>query len=369
MHILRSGIDSVLVSREKIYFFDRVCSSIWCADFDMNNLEFLRSVNQDYDMNGFPSFGIFECGDSIYIGSQNNAQVLEYRIKENKFYKYETYDADDCPKCMYNCVSYEEKIFLFPVDLRVPILIFDMQKRCFFEDTHIISKCGKVGFISQNCNWISMPEFGGNVVYNYNMHNGNVEKDILPETIKLGGVCKDGKSMYATDVEEGTIWQMRYGEEASILKEQCHKENVYGKLVKHGKYLIALPRFGNIICLYDTIEKKSLEIYLPVTEKMHDKGNASLLFGYYTMWDKIIFLPWGMPGICVLDLEERTVFKKDLHFSFNRAWWERFPIIQEKDLAIADYIALVKSDTNDSEIYREYDVTSGMEIYRKVAVI
>ena len=368
MHTLRSGIDSVLVARDKIYFFDRVCSSIWCADADMNNLEFLRSIDQDLDMKSFPSFGIFEYEDSIYIGSQTNALILEYRLKENKFYKYKAYD-DDCLECMYNCISYEEKIFLLPVDLNKSVFIFDMKNRCFVEDNPIISKCGKVGFICQNDNWAYMPEFGGHVIYEYNMHNGDVKKENFPKKIKLGGVYKDGDSIYATDIEEGLVWQMHDGHEVSRLKGNCHKSNIYGKLMKHDKYLIALPRFGNIIYLYDTIEKRSFEIRVPVVEKMHKSGNASLLFGYYIKGNKIIYLPWGMPGICILDLDEKTLIKRDLQFAFNRAWLERFPIIRERDLELVDYIVAVKVGINDSVNYKEHDKTCGMDIYRKVTEI
>lgn len=362
MQVLKTLIDSVCIDGENIYFFDRLCCSLWRSDIHMDKIEFIRDAYQDIDIEGFLSFGIFKSDESIYIGSQSGIDIIEYRLKENKFYKF---SFNRKSLSIYNHIAFGDDIYIFPTNMNESVITFNMHEKEFEEKVPIAEKNEVSGFISKTENYVYLPVAGGQKIYEYNLTNDKVRKIEFSSKINIISALKDKNTIYAADREKGKLWKKHGNNENDIVYSVFQKYEAVSKLIKYKDYIIAIPRLDKYLIVYDTISQSIVKVEVPLPEEKEFDGCASLFCGYYKTEEHLCFLPWMIPKIYMLDLQAQVFTLKDLSFSTNRRWIDSHKILYEDSLDLKEYMcALHNGGDSDKKLL---DFAYGERIYQEIS--
>lgn len=368
MQILGTSIDSVLHEENKLYFFDRACNAIWQSDKSLCKIEFLRGAATDVELKQFSSFGIFRYEDSLFIGSQVCTDILEYKIKQNRFYKYGFCETKNSDKCTYNNVMYGKKIFQFPNAMNRPILIFDMEKK-EYQNAIVVSKNKKVtaGFINQEGANVYIPEFGGNVVYEFNMETLHTRQIEFSRRIHLNSICSVRGILYVTDKNQKMLWKKEPNFlETGIQLGNGKSKEVCGRLVCYGKNIIALPRWERFLYIYDIESGLVSKIEVPLKADMKLGGSGSLFFGCYVHNSKLYFLPWIFPEVYVFDFVTKSFEIRYLKYTPNMAFLSCWPILFEDGISLGNYITAVQEGKCMRGKNMDSEFAYGKRIYEEV---
>lgn len=343
MYKLNIFIDSALMYQDSLYFFDRLYNSIWKSDKEMNSLEFLRSAKQDVAISGFHSFGIFKNKNSFFICSQVGTDILEYQFEKNCFCKYEYEKAAHFNNEIYNNIAYKNKIFLFPVIMNHPILIFDMEKKEYYEINSISHKKCNAGFCSQNGNNAYIPELDGQTVYDFDMETLGIQQINFLNRVNLSSVCSVQRVLYAMDKNKKVLWKKEIdGEESEIILENAKNGEAISKMIFYDKYVVLFPRWEKFLYLYDIETKSVLKFEVPLKKDAELCGGGSLCFGHYIYNSKIFFLPWIFPQLYIFDLVTQKFEKRYLKSS-DMSWLSCRSILSETEIELDDFIEFLCS--------------------------
>lgn len=283
----------------------------WIWDRSHNILGFLDTENYTfhvvgkYDEDLFLGFDLYLLNKAIFITSQNKIQVLKYDLEKNVFTIYKA-DLQQEATQYYSAKLSETTIIMIAYELKYPALIFDMLSGQFEEVLWMddIAYADKViGRLEDSDDEILIPVESNDEIIIINKENLKYSKIQLHSIKKIGVVYKNGfGDVWVASSDGDTLVRYNQGNEYRIRIDGINDKNTFSKLVKCENIVIAIPRYGENIYLYDEKERRGEKIKLSLNAPVQE-GTSSLFWNCIVKEDKLILLPWRYPQLVEIDLK------------------------------------------------------------------
>lgn len=265
----------------KLYYYDNLFSSLCVMDIKSGEINLLKEIICDSLVEH-----ILKIQEKIILFPQPLREIIIYDEKCGSIEEINTFD-------IYNCqISYVYAIgdsaVVLPSNSSNGMLIFDLCKK----------KKTVIPLHDNNISYnIAYPTFNENKILCANGMNRYIEIDIDRKSIKDIIIKKDvnvscimcyGGALFALQKDRTGLLNINNQGEEKIIGEDYLFDEPFSMLKKHGNYIIALPRFGNYVRVYNTNTKAVFDIKIDNDKK---KGISKSINCGFTS-EGFIMYPW-----------------------------------------------------------------------------
>lgn len=300
----------------KLWFFENMYQFVGYFMEDSCQMHVVAECPKELSF--FSALNIYLVQSTLFISSQYSPELLIYDISKNRFRLYQCNTKDNASQ--YDTVFWNDKIIFFPVETECSTYIFSIHEKKYKKVNWIEQEdmFEKTGQIYQEKEKVWMPMLNKNIILQFCLENNQYEKIILSEDVHLKALCKKNNDLWLAQYDSMTI--LKYNceccEQIVLKKSNTNIKEPFSKIFFVGQKCIVMPRFSEIIFVYDTDNGDITEIALPY-KKSESKSVISLLYGFFISRKELFFLPWRRPRIFKLELRNYNLreFKMEVDSS------------------------------------------------------
>lgn len=362
MHWDKLQIGDACIYKNGICFFDNWSQSIVYLDFTTNTLEFKKIYYGIY----FLASKIIFYNNNLFIFSGNTNRILIYNILTDE---YEEILGEHKKSYICTLICIGMKVWYIPQDLNENIIVFDIKEYRFYAD--IEYKSIFKGYEKYACNyptlsgtiiWHSLT--GTNKIIGYDVSCQKVYEKSSPVDLRLSTVYVQDKIMYFSQVDSGDVIIVEDSKTLTV-KADSEQKDAYSFVYKFDDKLWFLPRYGNKILIYNTMNGKAKRICYPNNIIYNNSHSAAIGCVYFH--GKMIILPWKAGPLYVIDENSETAKKIDLklrpEYYCKIMYRKKFIIKETNEVGIRSYINALLQDDNalqEQEFCNEEDTVGNV---------
>ena len=321
-----------------IFAFDRRMQAIIKMDKEFRNFCYIKGIVQSdisLDWNAIESY---LDDDIIWIGSVNRPDLLKYDIKRNKFsYIVNPLVENNESGVLYDVIKYEKKLLVLARNFKKCSYVFDIETETY-KTIYLVDEKSEIygktySFFHLNRNMLYLPVIGDNKIVRYCLDEifEKMKYNIitLKAEIKIVCMCVKNDNLYVSSSGDSDIHIFNIdGGYAKINGYDKRAEvDFYCQIISNEKYIIALPRHGDKVLIYDKDEKKISYVRLPYCDGViKNKNQGSLCHEYYISKEgnMLYLFPWEYEFVSQINLKTLEIDTFDVS-------------IQKKDYALYKY--------------------------------
>lgn len=365
--------DGVIVEQE-LWFFENDIQA-FCR---MDKKTFEMEIVTPYISNHlFMAMWIFHWKDCLYAVSMNPTEILIFNINTFVIEKVQNDKvAYERTIRLSDAFQQDNKIWLIPCYAKSKLWYFDMNKNQYEKDiffSNYISKSSEENkmLICRSSLW---KQELWSVVYKcayllrYDARRQEIVKLSFPEIHgTLDGILYSKGCIWLTVEENANIYRIRDQKLTEIVVSGMHS---YSNLRETERFVIALPRFGNIVVMVD---KEILRVHIVELQenKIETKGSSKII-NVCEDEHYIILFPNALDNVEIIDkalIQMKIVQIKcdDLYQRIKRIGKFRWGNIgaESAEIPLKDYLNYILWKQNkNSENGRMHAI--GREIYKNI---
>ncbi|MGN0157477.1 MAG: hypothetical protein ACI39N_09515 [Lachnospiraceae bacterium] len=359
----------------KSYFIEG--NLLWCLSRDINCI--LTIDTDTWEQNCICYLDIDEdvCfhymtkyKSSVYCISSNQCVIAEYDLEHQNT----TYYRHNCKNNVNIQIAVlNEKIYIFPRNLKDDLICFDLQEKNFTTSKNWSKS--KEGFIylSQVVNdHITFIEKKKNRILQYNFGQDQWNEIPYSESDVLSGVYEQDRYVYVTVENKRKVLRINKKDgESSCFVPKKDFTGGYNNLIHGGNRLYLMT--GNSMDYLDELtgEINSLDDLPEDLKNINADGKGTLFFGCCFVPRGCLFVPWNANVFLVLNKNtnkwesKRIEVPSDImikHYIEYRT--KRSLPIDEKSVSVSEYLKYILG--KECQINKHCDDAIGVQIYNKL---
>ena len=339
MHMI---VGSVAVDQDVIWFYDNNLKVICQAQKNFAGIEIITKINED-DIHNFGSgIEIFCVDKTLFLTFQRTHHILIYDIAGGA-YRIARYA--DSTNALKNSIILEKKIYLFSHDITGKAVIFDIEKEKYEEVSWCRENTIKTGwkspFIFQYREKVFFPIYMKDILLELDLSTYQVKMQTFNH-LSLAAMCVTSDAIWMTQTNTEEIVCVETKEPYRTQKyNQDNKTNEsFSKIFSAKNKIIAIPRFGNYIFIYDYENNISQKAYIEIDDAML-ATTASRTYGYYIEGDILYLLPWGVARLFCLDIKQNILTEKRMIASNYLDYCDKVFFDENADTRLVDFMQWV----------------------------
>lgn len=304
----------------RILAFDRIKQAIVEFYDDFSRIRYVRGVIADEEGVYWFPISTYLDSEMIWIGSVRQPDLLSYDIKRNVFQSFlnPLHKKIEGKRIPYDTIKYEDKILIIARKFCEKSFVFDINRKSFigFDLVEEGSDEFSEGYIFFGINesMLYFVVYGKNKILRIDIKdilNGERKYEVITFASDVKGVCAyiNRDNIYISSHGNPDICVYDSNGNHKIIKglsEENNDVDYYCKIFTVNKYVIALPRHGHRVLVYDTENDSPNYVELPLlNEKLNQLPLGSFCHEYYySKEENVIYLfPWEYEYISRLDLD------------------------------------------------------------------
>ena len=315
-----------------IFAFDRRMQAIIMMDKGFRNFCYVKGIAQSDISLYWNAVESYLDNGIIWIGSVNRPDLLKYDVKRNKFsYVANPLVENNESNALYDIIKYKKKLFVLARSFKNCSYVFDMETETY-KAIHLVDENSEIyskncSFFHLNGNMLYLPVIGDNKIVKYCLDEifDKMKYDIITLKPEIKIVCMrvEDDNLYLSSSGDSDIHIFNAnGGYAKI--NGCDKRadvDFYCQIISNEKYIIALPRHGDKVLIYNKDEEKISYVKLPYSDGIiKNKNQGSLCHEYYISKDEnmLYLFPWEYEFISQINLKtleietfDASIKKKD----------------------------------------------------------
>ena len=373
--------------------FDREKQAVIKLDEGFRRFRYVKGVTESGINLYRPAVETYLDNDVIWIGSVSQPDLLKYDIKTNSFSHIANPLIDNNEsQALYDVIKYKQKLFVLARTFKNCSYVFDTETATYTA-IHLADKNAEMfektfSFYCLKGNTLYLPLLGENKIVKYCLDeiSENMVYSImtLPSEIKIVCMSMQDDNLYISSRGDSDIHIFNADGSYTKINGYDKREGVdfYCQIICGDEYIIALPRHGESVLIYNKSTNKVDYVRLPYSDEVIKSGiQGSLCHEYYiSKEDDMLYLfPWEYEFISQINLKtlaietfDACIDKKDYalykydnmkhHMKLNGI--PNFICNENEYIDMTKYLFIV-TDGIDCEKYlsNRQDVPTGEKIY------
>lgn len=261
--------------------------------------------------------------NKLFMVKTEKPGILIYDRNKKRF--FERFDAPNVGAAKQNVASvllYENTIWIFPVWLENAACCYDLKRGKYYTD-HNITRLLKSHenssgvfspfyYIENEFLWLV--SFGGNAYWKYNLKENTAEKfEFDDQNIQLSAIFCVEDEFFFSFIDSAKIVCNSKLEVFDVYSGDNNSSRAFSNIVRNGKKIVFLPRYGNKIVTVDILTKM-VSTFALGEEKF---SRIERIRNFCRSTEGLLLIPYQGNEMYIIRELDGTIEKVNLTASFN----------------------------------------------------
>lgn len=355
---------------DRLWFYDSIQRLICYTDRDFHKIHIEKRIEVKDVENAGAGIAIAKYNKKLFIVFHVRNIVVTYSLLSSK-YSVSAFGGELETKKEKIVYKYGDSLYMFPLKIDGTVLIFHMDQETFEKRKWMKKDASVWGeeslFPEGSGEKIFFPVYKRGIVIEVNLLDFQYVLHHY-EGVKIGTVCHDADRMWLTQTVSAEVICVGNSGKFEKINTGCGDyAEFFSKLLVFGGKIAALPRYGNYVLLYDAESKKTIRLSHNVF-KVRRKG--SLTYGYYCVGSLLYLLPWNVPKLLCVDMENGKIDERSLGIDTGEYLDLRCAedSCVEGEVCLEDYLSWIAANRQKQQGWKEGEKETGIRADRSYAV-
>lgn len=356
---------------DRLWFYDNTHRLICYGDRNFQEIHVEKKIDDKDLEDAGAGIAIFLFDMKLFVVFHVKAVVMTYSLL-SKEYSVSVFNRKIELENGKNVYRFRNSLYMFSWKIDGSVLIFHMNRGTFEEINWMKDNDSIFGeeclFPSRNEEKIFFPVYKKNFVIELNLSD---LKYVLHryQNIAIGTICHKGDQTWMTQTTSAELVYIgKLGESIKINSGCENYEEFFSRLIIFEGRIVAIPRFGNYVLVYDCNSKEVIRIF-HAAFSVHGKG--SLTYGYYCRGSLLYLLPWFIPRLLCVDMETGGIKEKELDLlgidlgEYVESLCTEH-VCLEGDVSLENYLNWIVEGRKEPDNQKDYRSGNGNNIHKEM---